>query len=132
MNESGQLDESWGYGVSSQRHTQCGEVPETVSAQSLSLSHLVRDQAILHSYCVEAFNAHASSTGCLADQRSLRFALNRICRRVEIEDMTEEEIDSLWCSQLNFSEFLILSRELFTSMHRALSLDTDTIEAEIQ
>lgn len=129
MNESGQLDESWGYGRSSQRRNQSVEVPSSFSG-NLCLSHIVRDQGILHSYCFEAFNSHATSTGYLADPRSLRYALNRICRQVEIEEMTEKETDSLWCSQLNFSEFLILSRELFTSMHRALSLDTDQIDAE--
>ena len=121
MSSSGELGKEWGF-----RHTtgtaEVTHVPDRVKADlvSVELHSLVSNTSLLHTACLESFQAHSSPMGYILSARDLRNSLNMICGSCEIEPMSDEEVDDLWCGQVNFSEFFMLCKELFTAMHRAI------------
>jgi len=46
-------------------------------------------------------------------------------KSVDLDSFDEDEIEELWCANVNFSEFYLMCKEMFASMYRAMSADID-------
>jgi hypothetical protein len=92
----------------------------------LSLKSILLDVSLLHSLCLEAFQAHSKVKDRLSTQLELKLALSFICSHTGLDGFEDEEIADLWVSALNFAEFFLVARELFTSLHRSLCVDFES------
>lgn len=91
-----------------------------------SLRSILLDVSLLHSLCLEAFQAHSKVKDRLSSQLELKLALSFICSHTGLDGFDDQEIADLWVSGLNFAEFFLVARELFTSLHRSLSVDFES------
>lgn len=121
---SGNLGPEWGYetGVPAQVISN-----ETSLDESVSIQEIVGNTGLMHSACIDAFRRNVSGSGYINSPISVKCALDDICSRCGVESFTKEEIEDLWYAPLNFSEFFEMTRELFRSWHRAMSLDQTII-----
>jgi hypothetical protein len=121
---TGHLDPSWGYGDSSEQ-----PLPRQPSYPGhddrIDLSELVRDTGKLHSLCLTSYNQHINNSSDLIETpHELKAALSALCSACEVDGMTDKEVAELWYGPMNFGEFFHLSKELFSSMNRALNIGT--------
>lgn len=118
---SGQLDGSWGYGDISQTtpvNSSC--LVDDISALETNLTEVVRDTGLLHSLCLQAFTTVVGPREVISDKQELKNSLNCICSKCGVDEMEQSDIDDLWCGKLNFSEFMLLSKELLGSIKRVM------------
>lgn len=86
----------------------------------MRLSDVAQDMAIIHSLCQQAMESVPTVDGIIANERELKACLDYMLKLCSIDEMDVSEVDELWCGKLNFSEFLLLTKELFASMHKTL------------
>lgn len=115
---SGNLGPEWGYETGGTLMS-----TETYFEDSVSIRQFVGNTGLMHSACIDAFRRNVSESGYINSPISVKCALDEICSRCGVESFTMDEIEDLWCAPLNFSEFFEMTRELFRSWHRAMSLD---------
>ena len=123
--DSGNLGPEWGYHI---QESESGPLStESLATDILTVKKLVSDTGAMHRVCLEAFNKHANLSGVLDNTIALKLALQEICLRCKADPFTDEDIEDLWCSQLNFSDFFFVTHELFKSIHRAVTLQDENI-----
>lgn len=130
MGHDGQLGAEWGYERSTVIDTVAPAGQAEIGAQEGDLNSVIRDRGLLHTYCLDAFRVHACSKDVIASPRDLQLALSGICVRVGVDPLSEEETAELWYCELNFSEFLTVTTELLTAIHRVAHLDDDVLHDE--
>ncbi len=124
MTDSGHLDSSWGYGTVSNDPIAPSMISEPDSDQTISkLADVVRDMALLHSLCLDAFTSVVGKREEIKNTEELKACMDYLCTRCSIEQFEMSDIEDLWCGQMNFSEFMLISKELFVSIHRVFHHD---------
>ena len=123
------MKQSGEFGVESGTQSKSKEVVEERSEgmpMQLTLRSIVLDVSLLHGICLEAFKIHSQANDTLSTQLELKSALSHISSRTGLDDFEDEDVEDLWVSALNFAEFFLLARELFTSLHRSVSVDFES------
>ena len=123
--DSGNLGPEWGYHIQESESRTLST--ESLANEILTVEKLVSDTGAMHRVCLEAFNKHANLSGVLDTTITLKLALQEVCLRCNADPFTDEDIEELWCSQLNFSDFFFVTHELFKSIHRAVTLADENI-----
>lgn len=123
MKQSGESGEAFGLQSVSAGDFSHNSNPRTPLS---SLKSILLDVSLLHSLCLEAFQAHSKVKDTLSTQLELKLALSFICSHTGLDGFDDQEIADLWVSGLNFAEFFLVARELFTSLHRSLSVDFES------
>jgi hypothetical protein len=120
-NYPGLLDESWDH--ASVEHG--AELPQMndSSVSDTCLKEILLDKSILHSLCQTAFRENSVSNSRIATRASLGLALNYVCCKCQLDELDEDEIEEIWVSEMNFSEFYTVVLEMLTAIHRALHTD---------
>ena len=124
MNNTGELDESWGFS-----HLNSSTTPTPIQAHEIdiyvTLSQIMSDSGSFHTIALRAFQLHAINCEYIADENDLRKSLNHMCGVCSIDDFTLDECEELWTDKLNFAEFYLLTKELFQTIHRTLNSDIE-------
>jgi hypothetical protein len=86
---------------------------------------LLRDNAGLHTICLEAFTAVTDVHGMIGSSSSLRVAMNYICHKISIPSFEQSEEDSadLYMTGMNFAVFLSTARDYFSAAVKAMDAD---------
>ena len=120
---SGNLGPEWGYDTADSKESTPAVVQYYREDVPHSLDSLVTDSALMHSVCIGEFRKFSNTDQMLETYAQLLLALNGICARCALDGFTEDEVAELWYAPMIFSEFYILSDELFKSLHRSMTLN---------
>ena len=122
--ETGQLDDSWGFSDMQGAPTDPSMI-EVLNTNHVELAGLLRDTGALHCVCLQAFKSNTADFDMLSTENELGNALKYITDSIKLDPFDDDDIEELWFGNMNFSEFYLLCKELFASLHRAMSTEID-------
>jgi hypothetical protein len=97
-----------------------------VRENSQRIRAMLLEAGEFHSSCQSAFNKEAQGSNFKIQEPSqLLNALNHICKEYKLEEVVEEEVDDLFLSNLQFTEFHMMAKCYFDALGKALDMDKD-------
>ena len=88
---------------------------------------LLRDNAELHTLCLEAFSSVCDIHESFSEPGQLLSAVNSICKKISTSsfELDEDDSEELFIAGMNFSLFLSTTRDYFSAVIRTVDVSDD-------